>query len=231
MVHGLIDQGDYVSRESHFESFPGFFVQYNISQETSIHPAVLCPRSLENGPFLILWRERANRLCRAERFVHGQARRQNPLVRELTGIGLPGVSTMIRSATPIVSNFPLELAHRFEKHWTRMNDLENWGLFSPQAGRSAPIHHGAANLELDPRKLDFVASFCSKSIRTASPVISASGGGTQSHPRHFLIRICPVVSRRLDRHAGGCTCENVSCLRRRHRQCGVRRPVRPAGSA
>ncbi len=219
VIHGRIERDDYTVEKAYFESFPGFYVTGNLYRpkgKSGKLPGVLCPHGhWSNGRFFDAGEAAAKKLIDegAERFVesarsHLQARcvqlaRMGCVVFHYDMIGYADSQQITR-----------DLAHGFSTQREKMNDPENWGLFSPQAESHLQSVMGMQSYS-SIRALDFLESVDDVDPKRLA-VTGASGGGTQTFvlsaidPRVAVSIPAVMVSTAMQ---GGCTCENCSLLR------------------
>jgi len=220
VVFGKLECGDYTIEKVFFESVPGFYVTGNLyrpkSEKLCRHPAILSPHGhWENGRFHDAGEEavKAQLTSGAELYVEGGRSPMQSRCVQLARMGcIVFIYDMIGYADSV--QIPKEIAHDFARQRPEMNQLENWGLFSPQAES-----HLQSVMELQTwnsiRALDFLCGLPDVDTNRIG-VTGASGGGTQtfilcaldSRPAAAFPAVMVSTSMQ-----GGCTCENACLLR------------------
>lgn len=219
VIHGRIECSDYTVEKVYFESVPGFFVTGNLYRPKNAKgksPGVLFPHGHWNdGRFIDIGRTAVRKeiVIGSERFEEGGRSLLQALPVQLARMGCVCLHyDMIGYADSQQLSF--ELAHRFAKQRPEMNDLQSWGLFSPQAESYLQSIMGLQTWN-SVRALDFLLDLPDVD-NTRVAVTGASGGGTQTmllaaiDPRVTVSFPAVMVSTAMQ---GGCTCENSSLLR------------------
>ena len=219
VIHGLIDQGDYTIEKVYFESLPGFYVTGNLYKPKQISgtvPGILTPHGhFQEGRFGQqnddhVQQERKNG---AESF---DSNARNVIQARCANLARMGCVVfqydMIGYADS--QQISYEVAHRFASQRAEMNDLNRWGLFSPQAELRLQNVMGLQTWN-SIRSLDFLETIPGVDSERIG-VTGASGGGTQTFivcaidDRPAAAFPAVMVSTAMQ---GGCTCENCCYLR------------------
>jgi len=219
VIHGRRDENGYSVEKVYFESMPGFFVTgslYRPREKQGRLPGVLCPHGhWANGRFYDSGRaEVRNQIVQgAERFEDSG---RSPLQARCMQLARMGCVVfhwdMIGYADSQQLSF--DLIHGFAKQRPDMNQVQNWGLFSPQAESHLQSGMGLQSWN-SMRALDFLLSLPDVDPDRIA-VTGASGGGTQTFvlsaldPRVHVSFPAVMVSTAMQ---GGCTCENACDLR------------------
>ncbi|MFI4876187.1 MAG: acetylxylan esterase [Blastopirellula sp. JB062] len=219
VIHGKTDHGDYTVEKVYFESLPGFYVTGSLYRPKEISgrvPGVLCPHGhWEDGRFYDRGADgiRQDLAEGTERFENGGRSPVQARCVQLARMGCVAfLYDMIGYADSVQISY--DVAHRFAKQRPEMNQVENWGLFSPQAEANLQSIMGLQTWN-SIRALDFLESLPDVDPQRLG-VTGSSGGGTQTmilaalDPRVVTSYPAVMVSTSMQ---GGCTCENCSLLR------------------
>ncbi|MCH2121856.1 MAG: acetylxylan esterase [Pirellulaceae bacterium] len=219
VVHGKVDLGDYTVERVYFESMPGFYVTGSLYRPTESRgktAGILCPHGhWENGRFYDCGEEEVERQIGidAEAFPEGG---RSPLQSRCVQLARMGAVVFHYDMIGYADSQQIshDVAHRFTKQRSEMNQESRWGLFSPQAESHLQSVMGLQTYN-SIRALDFLETLPDVDPNRLA-VTGASGGGTQTFMLAALdSRIktafpAVMVSTAMQ---GGCTCENSSLLR------------------
>jgi dienelactone hydrolase len=219
VIHGRIDAGDHTVERVFFESMPGFFVTgslYRPKGRSGRVPGVLSAHGhWAEGRFHDAGRDRVRRdiVAGAERFEDGG---RSPLQARCVQLARMGCVVfhfdMIGYADS--GQISYDLAHGFAKQRPELNQVEDWGLYSPAAESHLQSVLGLQTWN-SIRALDFLTG-----LPDVDPdrigVTGASGGGTQTFvlcaldDRPAVAFPAVMVSTAMQ---GGCVCENACGFR------------------
>lgn len=219
VIHGKIERDGYTIEKVYFESAPGFFVTGNLYRpvrpEGKVPGVMFAHGHWKDARLSLADPDSVRReiASGAERFESGGRSMFQSLCVQLARMGCVVWQWDMLSDSDSVQ-FSSELVHQFARQRPEMNQLENWGLYSPLAEAHLQSVMGLQTLNAV-RGLDFLLSLPEVDPeRTA--ITGASGGGTQAmllaaiDDRIKLSFPCVMVSTAMQ---GGCTCENSSLLR------------------
>ncbi|MEC8801408.1 MAG: acetylxylan esterase, partial [Planctomycetota bacterium] len=138
VVHGKVDLGDYTVERVYFESMPGFYVTGSLYRPTESRgktAGILCPHGhWENGRFYDCGVEDVERQIGidAEAFPEGG---RSPLQSRCVQLARMGAVVFHYDMIGYADSQQIshDVAHRFTKQRSEMNQESRWGLFSPQA--------------------------------------------------------------------------------------------------
>lgn len=214
IVHGKVDRKEYTVEKVFLESCPGLFVTGNLYRpkgRSGKLPAILSPhghwpegRFHDAGPKEI----RKQIVEGAERFEIGG---RHPLQSRCVQLARMGCVVFHYDMVGYADS--KQLVHRAGER-PQMNDLQQWGFFSPQAEARLQTIFGLQTYS-SIRALDFLCGLPDVDPARIG-VTGASGGGTQTFvlcaidPRPAVAFPAVMVSTAMQ---GGCTCENACYLR------------------
>lgn len=219
VIHGRIDRDTYTMEKVYFESRPGFFVTGNLYRPKNPNgriPGVLFAHGhwtdarLSEAGETELNQEIATG---QERFVQGGRSRFQSMCVQLARMGCV-VFQYDMLGNSDSQQIPMSVAHTFGKQRPQLNQVADWGLYSPQAESHLQSIMGFQTWN-SVRSLDFLLSLPEVDPQRIA-CTGASGGGTQTFilgavdPRVKLSFPAVMVSTAMQ---GGCTCENASLLR------------------
>jgi len=220
VIHGRMEQQDYVIDKVYFQSMPGFYVTGNLYRPKNPSekklPGILCPHGhWANGRFYDCGENaiRKQIVQGAERFLDGG---RSPMQSRCAQLARMGCVVFHYDMIGYADSQQLgsDIIHRFREQRAEMNDATRWGLYSPQAESRLQSSMGLQSFN-SIRSLDFLLSLPEVDHQRVA-VTGASGGGTQTFilaaidPRVAVAFPAVMVSTAMQ---GGCTCENACCLR------------------
>ena len=215
VVHGKLEFDDYSIEKVYFESIPGHFVTgslYRPKGKQGPFPAILSPHGhWREARFYDAGEKSALQSIAigAERFISGA---RNPIQARCVQLARMGCIVFFYDMTGNCDS--IQIGHRPNEMWDRLDTKEDWGFFSVQAELRLQNMMGLQTWN-SVRAIDFLETLPDVDAKRIG-VTGASGGGTQSmiiaaiDDRIAAAMPCVMVSTAMQ---GGCTCENAPYMR------------------